>query len=134
MDTDRSSARAVSARNVFLLVLAATFLVEFLIMFLLDLLPVRPGRLAVALLDAGLVAVVLVPVLLVTVYRSLKILAAAALSKSAAVIDAAPDGILTFDERGQVTSFNPSAGRIFGYTAGEVTGKNITMLKNFCIC
>jgi PAS domain S-box-containing protein len=128
MDIDRSSARTVSASNVFLLVLAAVFLVEMLVMLLLDLLPVRPGRLAESLLDAGLVAVVLAPVLWVTVYRSLKILAAAALSKSAAVVDAVPDGILTFDEHGRVTSFNTSASRIFGYTAGEVIGKNIAML------
>ena len=38
------------------------------------------------------------------------------------------DGIITSDERGIVESFNPAAECLFGYTAAEVIGQNISML------
>ena len=44
------------------------------------------------------------------------------------VIDAAVDGIVIIDDQGVMQSFNPSAERIFGYTAGETIGKNVRML------
>ncbi|WP_181416744.1 PAS domain S-box protein [Nitrospira lenta] len=45
-----------------------------------------------------------------------------------AILDHAADGIITIDERGVVTSFNPAAGRIFGYTADEIIHTNISRL------
>lgn len=45
-----------------------------------------------------------------------------------AVVDNAPDGIITLDERGNIESFNPAAERIFGYKAVQVTGMNIRQL------
>ncbi|MFN0304357.1 MAG: PAS domain S-box protein [Burkholderiales bacterium] len=45
-----------------------------------------------------------------------------------AVIDTVVDGIITIDVDGVVQSFNPAAGRIFGYSAAEVTGRNVKML------
>jgi len=45
-----------------------------------------------------------------------------------AVLDTTVDGIITIDEHGNIESFNAAAERIFGYTAGEVHGKNVHVL------
>ena len=45
-----------------------------------------------------------------------------------AIMDSVPDGIVTFDDQGLITSFNGSAERIFGYTAREVLGQNVELL------
>jgi PAS domain S-box-containing protein len=45
-----------------------------------------------------------------------------------ALLEAAVDGIISIDERGVVQTMNPAAERMFGYRAGEVIGRNVTML------
>ena len=45
-----------------------------------------------------------------------------------AVVNVALDGMITIDERGRVTTFNPAASRIFGYAPDEVVGQNVSML------
>ena len=45
-----------------------------------------------------------------------------------AIVETAVDGIITIDERGLITSFNPAASRTFGYTSDEVLGRNVSML------
>jgi PAS domain S-box-containing protein len=44
------------------------------------------------------------------------------------VVNHVVDGIITIDERGTVTTFNPAAERIFGYSAGDVIGQNVKLL------
>ncbi len=44
------------------------------------------------------------------------------------VVEAAVDGIVVIDATGAIEAFNPGAERLFGYTAAEVSGKNVSML------
>lgn len=44
------------------------------------------------------------------------------------LVNAAPDAILTIDERGTIHSANPAVERVFGYSANMLTGKNVRML------
>ncbi|MFO0996179.1 MAG: ATP-binding protein [Alphaproteobacteria bacterium] len=44
------------------------------------------------------------------------------------VVDNVSEMIITIDERGAITSFNPAAERAFGYAAQDVIGKNVSML------
>ena len=45
-----------------------------------------------------------------------------------AIVENVVDGIVTIDENGIIELFNPTAEKIFGYSAKEVIGKNISML------
>ncbi len=48
--------------------------------------------------------------------------------RMSSVVNHVVDGIITIDERGTITTFNPAAERIFGYRADEVIGENVRML------
>ncbi len=45
-----------------------------------------------------------------------------------AIVENVVDGIVTIDEEGTIELFNPTAEEIFGYSAKEVIGENISML------
>lgn len=45
-----------------------------------------------------------------------------------AIFDSAVEGIITIDEAGIIESFNPAAEEMFGYSAAEAVGKNISIL------
>jgi two-component system CheB/CheR fusion protein len=49
-------------------------------------------------------------------------------ARLSAILETAPDAIITCDERGTVSSFSPAAEHVFGYAASEVIGKNVKML------
>jgi two-component system, chemotaxis family, CheB/CheR fusion protein len=44
------------------------------------------------------------------------------------LIDTTQDAVISIDRRAHIVMFNPSAERIFGYTAAEVVGKKINLL------
>lgn len=45
-----------------------------------------------------------------------------------AIVDAAVDGIIVIDSRGQIEAFNAAAERMFGYSEAELLGKNVGVL------
>lgn len=45
-----------------------------------------------------------------------------------AIVDTAVDAIITIDETGTIERVNPRAEQLFGYTAAEMTGQNVSML------
>ena len=45
-----------------------------------------------------------------------------------AIVETAPDGIMTIDEHGSIEMMNPRLTEIFGYTEQEILGHNITLL------
>ncbi|HEV3439028.1 MAG TPA: PAS domain S-box protein [Gemmata sp.] len=44
------------------------------------------------------------------------------------IVNHVVDGIISIDEQGTVTTFNPAAEKIFGYLASEIVGQNIKLL------
>jgi len=49
-------------------------------------------------------------------------------TKIKTVLKSALDGIITINDKGLITSFNPAAEKIFGYTEQFVMGKNVALL------
>jgi PAS domain S-box-containing protein len=45
-----------------------------------------------------------------------------------AVVESAVDGVIVIDQHGRVEAMNPAAERLFGYTLGELAGRNVSML------
>ncbi len=44
------------------------------------------------------------------------------------ILDTVPDGVVVIDRDGLMTSFSPAAERMFGWTAAEAVGKNVSLL------
>ncbi|WP_417383362.1 PAS domain S-box protein [Gimesia sp.] len=45
-----------------------------------------------------------------------------------AIVETAIEAVITINRRGIIQSFNPAAEKMFGYTAGEITGQNVSLL------
>ena len=48
-----------------------------------------------------------------------------------ALVEGAPDAILTIDVRSIVLSANPAAARLFGYAATDMVGRGIATLEEY---
>ncbi len=46
----------------------------------------------------------------------------------AAILEGAADGMITINERGDVEAFNEATSKIFGYSPGEIIGRNVSLL------
>ena len=44
------------------------------------------------------------------------------------ILETVPDAMVVIDERGIIQSFSATAERLFGFTTGEVQGRNVSML------
>ncbi|HMF14956.1 MAG TPA: PAS domain S-box protein [Gemmataceae bacterium] len=49
-------------------------------------------------------------------------------ARAHALLEAAVDGIVSIDEQGIIQLVNPAAERLFGYSAQELIGQNISLL------
>lgn len=49
-------------------------------------------------------------------------------ARARAVLDTTVDGVITIDAHGRIVAFNAAAERIFGYTAEEIQGRNVSLL------
>ncbi len=51
-----------------------------------------------------------------------------AAARTAAILSAAADAIITIDDRGRVEGFNPAAERMFGHLSREIVGRDVELL------
>ena len=79
-------------------------------------------------LTAGFAALLLGGLLLGLLYRMARTDALRA--RLAAIVDASNDAIVSRDSAGKVLSWNRSAERLFGYSAAEMLGRNISVLAS----
>ena len=111
-----------------LTLMAAIFVAEGLIMWLLP--RVAPGLTGTAegLVDAGLLTGAIAPFLWWLVVVPLRRVAVEERARAATVVASAADGIITISQTGIIESVNPAIEALFGYTAAEVVGHNVGML------
>jgi len=108
------------------LLLAALFLIETLLMYLLPrLLPAQQPENLVNLLDATLLTALFAPVLYRYVFRPFQRAAALQTSLTEKVMAHLVDGVVIFDDALLIHTCNSAAERIFGYQAAELTGGDV---------
>jgi PAS domain S-box-containing protein len=115
--------------GLFLVVLLIVAVAEAAVMIVLPfLLPWRTSGPIRALVDSCLLTLLCAPWLWWWIIRPLRHLALTEEAKSQALGVAATEGIITFDQRGVIDSFNPAAEQIFGFRAAEIIGGDLGTL------
>jgi polar amino acid transport system substrate-binding protein len=113
--------------RLFFLLLAIVFVSEAAVMLFIHFLPIPEGP-AEGLTDASILTVIIAPFIWWLIVRPLRSIAVAENGRAEDIVANAIDGIISINEQGLVESFNPAAERIFGYSAEEMIGRNITRL------
>lgn len=114
---------------VFITLLAVIFGAEGTLMLLLDhLLHDGTPLWLVTLLDAGLLTLICFPFLWLFFLRPMQRALSIESRKAQAIMETVVEGIVTVDDQNLVQTCNRSAGKIFGYTPGEIIGHPIQML------
>lgn len=118
-----------SLRNLFLQVLGIVFIAELAVMLILPwVLPQQTPETLGALADSCLLTLVSAPWLWWSVVRPLQRVAALEQAKAAALGAATTHGMITFNNRGVVQSFNLPAENIFGFAAAEIIGDSLDQI------
>lgn len=126
--TRRTTARVISPSRLFALLLVVLFVAEAVIMFILPLLfPVPISPLA-NFADSLLLIILSAPFIWLLIVQPLRTAVATEATWAAALLEHVVDGVIVFDGKGIVTSLNPAAEQIFGYSAQEVTGQHLNGL------
>lgn len=80
------------------------------------------------LLDAALLTLVVSLFVGFALIRPLQNALRSEREKSRVVFDNAAEGIVTIDEHGAIQAFNRAAERLFGFTAAEAVGRNVSII------
>lgn len=119
----------LAPRRLFFRVLMVIFLAELAVHFLLFRVQrLIPGSFPNELLDSMTLSLMLAPFLWWWIIRPLGSAAMHEKMLAANVINTSVDSIITIDDRGRITAFNPAAERLFGYAKQEAIGQNVKML------
>jgi nitrogen fixation negative regulator NifL len=119
----------LSPRRLFFRVLVVIFLAELVVHFLLFRVEkLVPGGLPQEFLDSTTLSLMLAPFLWWWIIRPLGSAAMRERMLAANVINTSVDAIITIDDRGRITAFNPAAESLFGYAKEEALGQNVKML------
>ena len=118
-----------SPARLFITLVVIIFVTEAAVMLLL---PVwRPHDhhpLAEGIIDAAILTFVAAAFLWRLFMRPLRLALMSKTAQATAIMNTASDGIITIDERGVIQSFNRAAENMFGYTAKETIGADVSML------
>jgi PAS domain S-box-containing protein len=119
----------LSPRRLFFRVLVAVFLAELVVhFFIFRVEKLVLGGFPQELLDSATLSLMLAPFLWWWIIRPLGSAAMHEKMLAAKVINTSVDSIITIDDRGRITAFNPAAERLFGYAKQEVLGQNVNLL------
>ena len=105
----------ISPLRLFVMLMAVTFLAESLVMFALPFLLRNASWSVEAIVDSTLLTLMIAPFVWIVVIRPLQKAALFEKARAAAVISHAVDGILTLNDKGDITSCNPAAEAMFGF-------------------
>lgn len=120
--------RVTSPLRLFVLLLTVLFVAEAIIMFLLPILFPIPDSPLVNFADSLILITLSAPFIWVLIVQPLRNAVKTEVSWATALLERVVDGVLVFDRNGKVTSLNPSAERIFGYSSAEVHGHPLQFL------